>query len=263
MTEIVWNGIKSFFEGLWNGIKSMAETVFGGIKSFLGDTWDGIKSAAGTAWEGIKGGLSSAWEGIKTAAGTTFETIKTNIGTAWENVKSNTSTAWENIKGTINEKGGGIKGVIGTALEGYKALWSAGFNAINTLTGGKLGDALSTVKTRLAGISSAFSDMMSSAKSVVSEGLERIKGFFSGCRLEFPRIKLPHFSLSGKFSLRCIYTEQPDYLWNGRRKVSRRRRSRSGGRGRYRQAGGDRKDGGGVSFRWDNGDPGVYRPGAD
>ena len=127
VTEIVWNGIKSFFEGLWNGIKSMAETVFGGIKSFLGDTWDGIKSAAGTAWEGIKGGLSSAWEGIKTAAGTTFETIKTNIGTAWENVKSNTSTAWENIKGTINEKGGGIKGVIGTALEGYKALWSAGF----------------------------------------------------------------------------------------------------------------------------------------
>ena len=201
VTEIVWNGIKSFFEGLWNGIKSMAETVFGGIKSFLGDTWDGIKSATGTAWEGIKGGLSSAWEGIKTTAGTAFETIKTNIGTAWENVKSNTSTAWENIKGTINEKGGGIKGVIGTALEGYKALWSAGFNAINTLTGGKLGDALSTVKTRLAGISSAFSDMMSSAKSVVSEGLERIKGFFSGCRLEFPRIKLPHFSLSGKFSL--------------------------------------------------------------
>ena len=201
VTEIVWNGIKSFFEGLWNGIKSMAETVFGGIKSFLGDTWDGIKSAAGTAWEGIKGGLSSAWEGIKTAAGTTFETIKTNIETAWENVKSNTSTAWENIKGTINEKGGGIKGVIGTALEGYKALWSAGFNAINTVTEGKLGDALSTVKTRLAGISSAFSDMMGSAKSVVREGLERIKGFFSGCRLEFPRIKLPHFSLSGKFSL--------------------------------------------------------------
>lgn len=201
VTEIVWNGIKSFFEGLWNGIKSMAETVFGGIKSFLGDTWDGIKSAAGTAWEGIKGGLSSAWEGIKTTAGTTFETIKTNIETAWENVKSNTSTALENIKGTINEKGGGIKGVIGTALEGYKALWSAGFNAINTVTEGKLGDALSTVKTRLAGISSAFSDMMSSAKSVVREGLERIKGFFSGCRLEFPRIKLPHFSLSGKFSL--------------------------------------------------------------
>jgi TP901 family phage tail tape measure protein len=201
VTEIVWNGIKSFFEGLWNGIKSMAETVFGGIKSFFGDTWDGIKSAAGTAWEGIKGGLSSAWEGIKTTAGTTFETIKTNIETAWENVKSNTSTALENIKGTINEKGGGIKGVIGTALEGYKALWSAGFNAINTVTEGKLGDALSTVKTRLAGISSAFSDMMSSAKSVVREGLERIKGFFSGCRLEFPRIKLPHFSLSGKFSL--------------------------------------------------------------
>ncbi|MGN0254750.1 MAG: phage tail tape measure protein [Eubacterium sp.] len=201
VTETVWNGIKGFFEGLWNGIKSTAETVFGGIKSFLGDTWDGIKSAAGTAWEGIKGGLSTAWEGIKTTAGTTFETIKTNIGTAWENVKSNTSTAWENIKGTINEKGGGIKGVIGTALEGYKSLWSAGFSAINQLTGGKLGDALSTAKTKMEGIRSAISGAMENAKSAVSGALEKIKGFFSGCKLEFPKIKLPHFSLEGKFSL--------------------------------------------------------------
>jgi len=116
-------------------------------------------------------------------------------------VKSNTSTAWEKIKGTINEKGGGIKGVIVTAMEGYKSIWSAGFGVINQLTGGKLGDALSTAKTKLSGIKSAFSDMMSNAKSVVSGGLDRIKGFFSGCRLEFPKIKLPYFSLEGKFSL--------------------------------------------------------------
>lgn len=199
--ETVWNGIRDFFSNIWNGIKDTASTVFGGIKDFLSETWNTIKSASGTAWEGIKGGLSTAWNNIKSTAGTTFDTIKSNIGTAWENVKSNTSTAWEKIKGTINEKGGGIKGVIGTAMEGYKSLWSAGFSAINSLTGGKLGEALSTVKSKTEGIRSAFSGAMDKAKSVVSSGLDRIKGFFSGCRLEFPKIKLPHFSLEGKFSL--------------------------------------------------------------
>jgi TP901 family phage tail tape measure protein len=201
VTETVWNGISTFFTTIWGGIKTAASTVFGGIKDFLGTTWEGIKGAAGTAWEGIKGGLSSAWNTIKTNAGTTFDTIKSNIGTAWENVKSNTSTAWGNIKNTIQQNGGGIRGVISTAMQGYKSIWQTGFNAINSITGGRLGNALSTVKSKMSGIKSAFSDAMNNAKSVVSGALDRIKGFFAGCHLQLPHIKLPHFSISGKLSL--------------------------------------------------------------
>ena len=43
--------------------------------------------------------------------------------------------------------------------------------------------------------------MIENAKSIVSGGLDRIKGFFSGCHLELPHIKLPHFSISGKLSI--------------------------------------------------------------
>ena len=43
---------------------------------------------------------------------------------------------------------------------------------------------------------------MDKAKSVVSGGLERIKNFFAGCHLSFPKIKLPHFSISGKLSIK-------------------------------------------------------------
>ena len=42
---------------------------------------------------------------------------------------------------------------------------------------------------------------MNSAKNIVSSGLNKIKGFFSNCHLSFPKIKLPHFSISGKLSV--------------------------------------------------------------
>ena len=99
------------------------------------------------------------------------------------------------------EHGGGIKGVIGTAVDAYKSIWETGFSAINDLTGGKLGDALSAAQGKLGEIKGAFSSMIENAKSIVSGGLDRIKGFFAGCHLELPHIKLPHFSISGKLSI--------------------------------------------------------------
>lgn len=96
----------------------------------------------------------------------------------------------------------GIKGVIGTAMDGYKAIWKTGFNIIDKVTGGKLGDALSKAKEKTAGIRDGFSGAMEKAKSVVSGGLDRIKNFFAGCHLQLPKIKLPHFSISGKLSIK-------------------------------------------------------------
>jgi phage-related minor tail protein len=141
------------------------------------------------------------WDGIKTTAGTTFDNIKTTIGTAWETVKTNTGNAWDAIQSSIDQHGGGIKGIIGTAVDAYKSIWEAGFTTINNLTGGKLGDALSSAQGKLGEIKGAFSSMIENAKSIVSGGLSRISGFFAGCHLELPHIKLPHFSISGKLSI--------------------------------------------------------------
>lgn len=39
------------------------------------------------------------------------------------------------------------------------------------------------------------------AKDAVKKAIEKIKSFFKGLKLEFPKIKLPHFKLTGKLSL--------------------------------------------------------------
>ena len=193
----LWNkseAFRNFWIGLWDGIKSIVSGAVEGIKGFF----KGIGDFAG----GLKDSLGKTWNTIKTNTGNVFNGIKTTIGGAWDKVKSNTSAAWDNIKASVQAKGGGIKGVIGTALEGYKNVWKAGFDVINKLTGGKLGNALSSARTKLGEMKNAFSEKMGTIKNVVSGGLDKVKNFFSGCKLSLPKIKLPHFKITGKLSIK-------------------------------------------------------------
>lgn len=50
-------------------------------------------------------------------------------------------------------------------------------------------------------VKEAITKPIEKAKEKISEIIDKIKGFFSGLKLELPKIKLPHFSLQGSFSL--------------------------------------------------------------
>ena len=63
-------------------------------------------------------------------------------------------------------------------------------------------NAISTTVTNVwNGIKRAITDPIGTAVDFVKKAIEKIKGFFSGLKIELPHIKLPHFSISGKLSL--------------------------------------------------------------
>lgn len=203
----LWEGIKETFnnikEGIanaWNSVKEKATEVWNNITTFLSEKWTAIKTAVSETWNNIKEKTSETWNNVKTKLSDTWNGIKEKASETWGNMKKAVSDSWNNMKENIQEKGGGIKGTILALGENYVEAWRGAFNTIDQLTGGKLSEALGKVKEILGKIKTAFTDKLNAVKDFVKGIVDKIVGFFK-FDWSLPKLKLPHLTISGKFSI--------------------------------------------------------------
>lgn len=90
-----------------------------------------------------------------------------------------------------------INGVMQTILSIVSGAW----NAVKAVFIGVCNAVSGAVSGAFNGIKSVIDSTMNGAKNTVSGALGAISGFFAGLHLQFPHINLPHFSISGDFSL--------------------------------------------------------------
>lgn len=164
----IWDGICAMWSGFWESLTGISDAFLGLFGTSWSELWNGLQQAASAAWNGITSILSGIWNGLIGIASAAWNGIKTAITTPINAAKDAVSSVFNAIKSTCDSIWSGVKSAASTA-------WNA-------------------VKT-------AIMTPINAAKDAVSKAVGTMKSVFNNCSLRLPHIPLPHFSITGKFSL--------------------------------------------------------------
>lgn len=196
-----WETIKTGVSNAVTAVKEFLESAFEQIKTIITTVWENIKTFTVEIWEGLKAAVKGAVENVKNSISATLEAIKTIVVTIWNAIKTATSAAWNAIKTATSTVWNGIKTTITTVVNAVKTFVSSAFNAVKTTVSNVFEGIKSKTVSTWNAIKEAIMKPINAAKDAVKKAIDTMKSIISGAKFNFPKIKLPHFSISGKFSL--------------------------------------------------------------
>lgn len=177
--QMIWENCKGIVSSVWEGIKSVVSSAIHAVSSTISSVMGAIKNVISTVWNAISSKVSSVLNAIKTTVSTIFNAVKSVASSVWNGIKSVISSVVDGIKSKVSSVFNGVKSTVTSIFNGIKSTAASVWN----------------------GIKDAIIKPVEAAKNVVKGIIDKITGFFSGMKLELPKIKLPHFKISGKLSL--------------------------------------------------------------
>ena len=189
----IFNGIKNafktcadFLSNAWTGVKN----VFKSVVDFMAQAWNGFINILKTVLSPIIDWIKQTWQGFKDF----FNGICQGIKSIWDRICNGIKNIFNGIVGFIKQAWNGFKNVFNSVCNGISKIWSNICNGIKKV----FKPVVDFVSRQWNGIKRMFEGAKSALLAPFKYLSDKIGGIWDSIR---GAIKLPHFHMSGSFSL--------------------------------------------------------------